>query len=102
MTSGTIIKATAVMIFNVKRLDDELKMVRFEATSRFEGSRFGNSPATPVKTTNTIVRHEKMNALPTIFLEANSFTGSSEKTAITGMISRTGTLIKLSYSLVAG
>ena len=51
------------MILSVSRLDDELKIVRFEAGSRLEGSRLGNNPVTPVKTTKTMVRQEKMKGL---------------------------------------
>ena len=55
--------ATTVMICNVNRLDEELKIVKFEAGSMLEGIRLGNNPVTPVKTTKTIVRQEKRKAM---------------------------------------
>ena len=80
------------MILRVYSLDDVLKIVRLYTGSILEGIRFGNSPATPVNVTITIVKHEKMNALNMLFLYIKYPADKSEITAISGSIISAGTL----------
>lgn len=73
-------------------LEDELNIVRLYAGSMLKGIRLGNSPATPVKVTKTMVTHEAVNALNMASFTVKYFTAINAATAMTGMRKKMGHL----------
>ena len=78
------------MMARVYWLEDELNIVRLYAGAMLDGIKLGNSPATPVNVTKSMVTQEAAKDFNMSPLAVKYFTATSDPTAMTGMSKRAG------------